>query len=147
MREAKKSNPVRKIDAGYRPQFKWRSVKTVYGPDVFDRFANWSVCGNCVAYALTMSELLAQAGEGGDYMRLQMMEYINDGHATLWVETTDAGTVEIGSMSYQNVVPIVWHAAWREAVVRMDGKRKAMAFAGYYITPDGYEVFPVGKHL
>lgn len=129
---------VRHIDEIFLTNFKYRTDVQIYNKD--DYWANWSVCGDCEDYALTMSELLAQAGEGGSFMRLEIMRIGEFGHATLLVETINAGVWEIGVD--MPMLPYNPKTYTREMSIRMDGKRHPIAHRGYVIDLKKYVVAP-----
>lgn len=120
---------VRAVDAPFRARFQYRSDYSNYG--VPDYWANWSVCGDCEDYALTESELLAIKGEGGTYMRLMLEITPAGAHATLLVETSDAGTVEVSVTPDGAPAPVDWTANLRMVTIRMDGKQQPVALPGY----------------
>lgn len=134
---------VRAVDWKLRQQFEYETDFVHYGVD--DRWASGVVCGDCEDYVLTLADRLHAAGEGGAQMRLMIWRpepaY---GHATLLVETADAGVVEVGVGDADTQTPHPYDPSQgrRYATVRMDGQHKIEPFAGYRVTWTG-DVTPI----
>lgn len=121
---------VRLIDAGLRAEFEYRDDILEFGRG--DEWRHDVVCGDCEDYALTLSERLSDVGQGGDGMA--MVIWFTDrytGHATLAVDTSDAGTVEIGVGSAETPDFMVWSKGVRVGVMRMDGRKQFTAAPGW----------------
>lgn len=86
---------------------------------------------NCEDYALTLSEDLHAAGQGGQYMGIVVWYPPNGAHATLVVETADAGTVEVGVGTYETPSAVNWKWGTRVAMIWFDGKQKISAVPGW----------------
>jgi predicted transglutaminase-like cysteine proteinase len=117
---------VRSIDAKVRADFEYRDDYVQYG--ISDVWTNDRLCGDCEDYALLVSERLAQAGQGGAKMGLVVWlptEYT--AHASLIVETADAGWVEINVGQGQTPQPLNWKLGRRLGVIWMDGQQKISA--------------------
>lgn len=85
---------VTEVDARLRSRFEYRSDLAMYGQDFW---LGDTLCGDCEDYALTLASWLRAAGAGSEGMWLMIWAPSPEtGHATLVVETADAGTVEIG---------------------------------------------------
>jgi predicted transglutaminase-like cysteine proteinase len=86
---------VNAIDTVFRNEFEYRSDELQFGDDVYQ---DNTVCGDCEDYALTLARRLNAGGQGGTFMALMIWSpYRGAAHATLIVETADAGVVEIGT--------------------------------------------------
>jgi hypothetical protein len=124
---------VRVLTAAYDLNFTYRSDTALYGHGHFDyRWENWTRAGVCIDFVLTMSEILADVGESGSDMALQLRTVEGDGHATLRVKTSDAGDV-ILSVGYGlplKTVPADWLLAGE---ISMDGKRTITTEQGYVV--------------
>lgn len=136
---------VQAIDKVFRARFIYRSDMATAGVD--DYWRNWSLCGDCEDYVLSLSELLAQHGEDGQYMQLQLMlapanEQWTEwtGHATLWITTSDAGVVEAEVGELGNPHPLNMKYGKRMATIRMDGLRTPVALPGFRIDVPGMDV-------
>jgi len=115
-------NEVKMIDAKLRTEFEYRADETTFGDD---RWQFNSLCGDCDDHVLTLSERLHAAGAAGATMGMVM--WLPDdytAHATLLVDTADAGYVEIGVGSAELPKPIDWTEGRRLAILWMDGKRE-----------------------
>ncbi|MBI1313674.1 hypothetical protein GC176_20470 [bacterium] len=127
---------VKAIDDAYRPRFRYRDDLTLHAP-LDDWYDNWTTCGDCEDYALTLSELLARAGQAGDHMDLQFMLINVDkgwyAHATLWVRTSDRGIVEVDVNDRPR--PLRWSEGVREGFIRMDGRRVLTPLSGFQKAP------------
>jgi len=127
------------VDFYLRYQFKYRSDWATAGFE--DHWRNWTVCGDCEDYALTLSELLAARGQDGAEMKLQLMWVKKEdgswaGHATLLIDTADAGWVEASVGTLGNPHPLYVYPAdtiKRGATIPLDGSRKATPAPGYVI--------------
>ena len=137
---------VAQIDAVLRARFQYRDDQDTH--HVEDYWSNWSVCGDCEDYALTLSEMLAQAGEDGWYMRLTFETILYEtasgmrsfGHAALFVETADAGMIEVDVSDPPRVPSKSSHVEFPEAYVRMDGNRVVVPMEGYVLVDSGTAV-------
>ena len=141
---------VVKIDAKLRAHFRYRSDDATAGRS--DYWRHWTTCGDCEDYALTLSELLARSGEGGAHMGLQFMfvpilpddlgdpnaQVMWGAHATLWVDTTDKGTVEV-SVGYPPQ-RLVYGYGVRLGMIPMDGSRKALGFGQAVVHDDEHYI-------
>lgn len=134
------------IDGGLRAEFVYRSDEATHHSG--DQWDNHTLCGDCEDYALDLSERLAGHGEGGQYMRLQLMAVpVNvqmtqwGGHATLWVDTSDVGTVEI-SVGDIGPMPLDLSYGRRMMVIQMDGQRRPQPLPGYWVDDRTFLVFP-----
>jgi predicted transglutaminase-like cysteine proteinase len=99
-----------------------------------DRWAIGVSCGDCEDYALTVSEALHAAGEAGGSMRLMLWLAPFGLHATLVVDTADAGVVELGVNPGETPDTYDEGAAPRFGAIRMDGRQKVLTFPGYKVT-------------
>lgn len=134
------------VEHELRIRFVYRSDMATHHAD--DYWQDNSFCGDCEDYALMASRDLAAAGEGGDFMFLSFMmvpvdpaKRTWDGHATLWVETADAGTVEISVGYGGEPHPLsAWPDVKRMMTIRMDGKQVPTALDGYVVDLKRYVV-------
>lgn len=136
---------VKQVDAQYRPHFTYVSDEAQYHKDDF--FNDWTICGDCEDYALTIANLLGREGEGGSFMFLNvMMDCDEDGcdaHAALWVLTADYSMVQIDVNDGPKPIPKK-HWGSYEALIPLDGSRKAEPFPGFVV--NGTDVAPVNHH-
>lgn len=126
---------VTAVDAAYRTQFTYRADYIEYGDE--DRWRAGVVCGDCEDYSLTLAGKLHAAGGGGQFLRLMLWGYpTGGGHATLLVETADAGVIEVGNGPAATQGPQPYNPARgkRFATIRFDGKRKLEPTPGYKVT-------------
>lgn len=122
---------VLKLDNSFREVFQYRSDFQLYGKQ--DWWVGYTTCGDCEDYALTMSEILADAGEGGEHMALSLETINGTPHATLLVDTSDAGKYEISVGSRPPFPYAVYDR--RDMTITMDGKLVAHPEVGYAIYP------------
>lgn len=127
---------VSAIDAVFRHEFEYRDDDVQYGSDVWNDAA---VCGDCEDYALTLANRLHAGGEGGEDMALMIWSpYPGAGHATLIVDTADAGLVEVGTgpAATESPHPFDPSQGARFGYIVMDGARAITPFPGYIVTRD-----------
>lgn len=133
---------VKTVDSWLRAQFEYTDDDLMF--DRSDYWADDTVCGDCEDYALTLSRYLAAKGQGGDAMWLALwVPAWAGGHATLLVDTSDAGIVEIsvgagGEPALYEKEPV------RIATIRLDGKREFALEQGAYLQR-GEDAIYVGK--
>lgn len=135
---------VRLIDLSLRMQFQYRDDYIQYGPQSDDLWRAGVLCGDCEDYALTLADRLYAAGEGGPFMRLAIWFPSGVGaHATLLIETTDAGVVEagVGPISTEGPLPYNPTRGRRFATIRFDGARKITTEPGIRIGRFGDVVY------
>lgn len=121
---------VTQIDHRLRAEFQYRSDSQLYHMD--DKWVDYTICGDCEDYALTLSEMLADNGEGGAHMALSMETVEDgDGHATLLVDTSDAGQLEVSVGDGGEPQPLFKYIR-RAGFMVMDGKRHITVEPGYY---------------
>ncbi len=127
-------------DAAERPVFQYRSDFVQYGVD--ERWSNGSLCGDCEDYVLNLSERLHQRGIGGQYVRLAVWAPPpgNAAHATLLVDTIDAGVVEVSVGEGGEPQAYDPRFGRRFATLRFDGRRRWTAEPGYRIAGSVVEV-------
>lgn len=114
---------VRRVDGVLRARFHYRGDYAHYG--VEDHWVSGTLCGDCEDYALSAADLLYGVGEGGAHMALMVWQpYLGAGHATLLVETQDAGVVEISVGQGGEPQPMNWSSGSRIAYMRFDGKQQ-----------------------
>lgn len=128
---------VKRVDSEYRAIFRYSiDREDQYGDSPYD---NWSVCGECTDYALTLSELLAMDGEDGRDMHLVGMLYCDkdgcEGHSRLWVRTSDRGLIEVDNMYAPGAVR--WTQGEYESYITMDGRRREIPFPGWGVSFPG----------
>jgi predicted transglutaminase-like cysteine proteinase len=114
---------VNAIDTVFRNEFEYRDDDVQYGSNVWNDAA---VCGDCEDYALTLANRLHAGGEGGGYMALMIWSpFQGAGHATLIVDTADAGLVEVGTgpAATESARPFDVTRGARFAYIVMDGNR------------------------
>jgi predicted transglutaminase-like cysteine proteinase len=133
---------VTRIDAKVRADFEYRYDEVQYGSD--DRWAIGVSCGDCEDYALTVSEALHAAGEAGGSMRLMLWLAPFGLHATLVVDTADAGVVELGVNPGEEPARLDPSRGRRFATVRMDGLRQFKPYPGYRVTKS-YVILPIQR--
>lgn len=127
---------VTQIDQGLRASFRYVSDDVLYKED--DHWATNVSCGDCEDYALTLSERLASAGQAGSEMSLMLWFPLpGAAHATLLVQTADAGTIEVGVGDGGKPAPMDWSYGIRVAYMPMDGGRRWMLVA-----PPWVRMFP-----
>jgi predicted transglutaminase-like cysteine proteinase len=126
---------VRAVDAVFRAAFEYRSDDVQYGDDVWN---DATVCGDCEDYALTIASRLHAAGEGGGSMALMVWSPATGGaHATLVVDTADAGLVEIGTgPASEGPHTFDPKNGRRFGFIVLDGRREIVPFPGYLVTSD-----------
>lgn len=113
---------VKAVDAAIRSGFEYRDDFVAFGPDGADRWQTNTLCGDCEDYALTVSDALHRAGEGGASMSLMLwLPSPTSAHATLLVQTSDAGVVEISVGEGGEPKPYDPTLGERFAAIRMDG--------------------------
>lgn len=111
------------VDAWLRSEFTYIADEVQFGGE--DRWQNDAVCGDCEDYALALSERLADAGFGGTFMHLVIWTAKpTAAHATLVVETSDGGEVEIGVGKSETPKPFVLSTGYRAAIMQLDGRRR-----------------------
>lgn len=120
---------VTAVDVGLRTAFQYRSDLVNYG--VGDRWDTSSLCDDCESYVLNLSERLHKAGQGGENMGLILWYTSRGAHATLAVETADAGTVEVSVGYGGEPTPIRWKTGVRVGVMWMDGRQLWSAVPGW----------------
>jgi predicted transglutaminase-like cysteine proteinase len=134
---------VRLADAALRAVFEYRSDYVEYG--VTDRWRAGAVCGDCEDYALALAERLHVVGVGGKFMWLDVMTTSPTlGHATLLVQTSDAGVVEVsvGAGGEPALYDPRRGFPNRYGSMRLDGRQKWTAEPGYEVR--GLGIYPVG---
>lgn len=126
---------VVRIDAKLRADFHYASDQARWGKT--DYWSNATLCGDCEDYALTLSERLADAGEGGKDLALMLWSPGGvAGHATLLVLTADSGVVEIGVNAGEE--PHVYGAEpVRLGMIVMDGRFKMTLMPGVIYHKEG----------
>lgn len=121
---------VKAVDARLRASFEYQDDILVFGKDDF--WEPMTNCGDCEDYVLHLSETLHANGQGGKHMGLILwMTDEGEGHATLAVDTSDVGVVEVGVSPDGAPAPINWREGVRIAVIWMDGSRKVSAVPGW----------------
>lgn len=129
---------VKRVDAEYRAVFQYRTPEASYGRYMWD---NWSVCGNCSEYALTLSELLALDGEDGRDMHFMLVLQCDqtgcDGHARLWVRTSDKGIAEVDNQHAPDAPH--WTEGEYEGYITMDGHRHVVPMPGWSVSYDEFK--------
>lgn len=122
---------VAEVDAKLRARFEYRYDFTQYGRD--DVWASGVTCGDCEDYALTLADDLKRIGAAGASMWLLVWEvYPGGGHATLVVDTQDAGTVEVSVGEGLGVGPVPFDdtKGKRWAALPMDGSGAVALYPG-----------------
>lgn len=135
---------VKAADQALRAVFEYRSDYVEYG--VPDLWRAGAVCGDCEDYALALSERLHAAGVGGGFMWLEVMTTAPTlGHATLLVQTSDAGLVEVSVGAGGDPAPYDPRRGFpvRYGAMRLDGRMKWTPEPGYEVRGGG--IFPVGS--
>jgi predicted transglutaminase-like cysteine proteinase len=128
-------NEVRQVDAALRAQFEYRlDILQFADEDIWD---DDTLCGDCEDYALTLATRLHKAGAGGHFMRLMIWEPVpGAGHATLLVQTADAGEVEIGvGPDSEGPHPYDAKKGRRFGAIRFDGRQELIPEPGYGFLP------------
>lgn len=114
---------VNAIDLTLRAEFHYVSDQVLHGRD--DWWTNDRTCGDCEDYALILSERLSAGGQAGSGMGLMIWSpAYGVGHATLMVETADAGIVEIGVSDSETARPMDWTRGKRAAYMVANGARQ-----------------------
>lgn len=134
---------VRAADAALRIVFEYRSDFVEYGVD--DKWRSGVVCGDCEDYALALADRLHTVGVGGQFMWLDVMTTAPTlGHATLLVQTSDAGVVEVSVGAGGEPTLYDPHRGFpaRYGSMRLDGRQQWTAEPGYEVR--GLGIFPVG---
>lgn len=136
---------VIEIDQRLRARFQYRSDFDVWG--VSDRWTGFAYEGDCEDYVLTLSEMLAGEGEGGKYMSMSLLlvpdalsGHMLNGHATLLVETSDFGVVEIGVRDSERPASLTDEGRYRLVAITMDGLAIPRAYRDYKINYVSYTV-------
>lgn len=113
------------IDAGLRSRFRY-----------VDTAGSWrgsTACGACADYALTLGKALADRGQPGERMDLQLMFVPWKGkwwaHATLWVVTRDRGLAEVDVNDPPRALS--WQEGSRACYVALDGRRRFVPLPGF----------------
>lgn len=126
---------VARVDATLRAVFHYRDDAAFFGRSDF--WHNDTRCGDCEDYALTVSEMLAKAGQGGDKMALMIWSPDRlSGHATLLVETSDAGILEIGVSPTEGPRLFNERLGVRLGYVLMDGRLNMTLYPGVEVWRD-----------
>jgi len=128
---------VREVDWALRQTFEYRDDFIQTG-----RTDDWVpgavTCGDCEDYALSLADKLHQAGIGGQYLRLVIWApYADAGHATLLIDTANAGEIEVGVGDVELPHPMDWAYGKRFATIRFDGKRVLISREGFWCNQDG----------
>lgn len=124
-----KLREVKRIDMALRLSFEYRSDAMQYGRE--DVWNDATTCGDCEDYALTLASRLHQAGERGGAMRLMAWLPVPwAAHATLVVQTADAGEVEVGVGRHETPHPYDLTKGVRVGYLVMDGHRTWRTLAG-----------------
>ncbi len=113
---------VQAADTKLRMEFTYRTDRAVFGTG--DHYSHAALCGDCEDFALVLSERLKAGGAGGPHMGLivwQNSPYTM--HATLLVDTIDAGQVEVGVGPAETPHPMDWKKGIRIATLWMDGRQ------------------------
>jgi hypothetical protein len=127
---------VNAIDTVFRGEFEYRSDELQFGDDVYQDNA---VCGDCEDYALTLARRLNAGGQGGAFMALMFWSpFRGAAHATLIIETADAGVVEIGTgpAASEGAHPFDPTRGKRFGYIVLDGQRMMTLFPGYTLNGD-----------
>jgi len=118
------------VDTTFRAEFQYLSDYTQFGKA--DHWINLGTCGDCEDYALTLSERLHRAGASGASMRLLLwLPAPGQAHATLLVETADAGLVEVGVGEGETPAKMDWSVGTRVIAFPMDGSKSYQLAPGY----------------
>lgn len=119
---------VANVDSELRSVFAYRDDRTTSGKD--DSYDNWTICGDCEDYALTLAELLSASDQSVMWLQFELLCDAQDcgGHATLWVLTLDRGIVEV-DVNGSPRAPDPNEGHW-ECVILMNGERQVAPFAG-----------------
>ncbi|UTC29827.1 putative transglutaminase-like cysteine peptidase [Bajunvirus bajun] len=135
---------VVRIDAALRAKFYYTPDDLMFGKE--DYWSSNTVCGDCEDYALTVAEMLHTAGQGGSKMALMIWAPGGtSGHATLLVETADAGVVEIGVGVYETPMPFQETRPVRLGSVLMDGDLSVDLRPGFSIWRGGAGEIFIGQ--
>lgn len=121
---------VEAIDSQLRLQFKYQLDEVTYpkyvGTKYQDYWADNVTVGDCEDYALTLARMLNTSGEGGQDMALMLWIPVPDaGHATLIVDTVDAGAIEIG-VGAEPPTTLDMGLGKRLAMIPLDGSKDAI---------------------
>lgn len=134
---------VRRVDADLRGRFEYTDDDLMFGTD--DWWNDNTVCGDCEDYVLTLARMLGDAGQAGEAMQLAIwVPYWGGGHATLLVDTSDAGTQEISVGVGGAPQPYDVSRPVRLARVRMDGKLVVTLEPNAWFTRTAFDI-RVGK--
>lgn len=116
---------VDSIDRSLRARFEYRDDVVQYGRT--DPWMSGVTCGDCEDYALTLADDLHRAGAGGDSLRLMLWSpQPGAGHATLLIETADAGLIEVGVNWNETPRAYDPNRGVRFTTLRFDGSRLAL---------------------
>jgi predicted transglutaminase-like cysteine proteinase len=126
---------VKAIDALMRMDFEYRDDFVRFAPleDVWEEERSTdNLCGDCEDFVLSLAWRLNQVGEGGAYMQMMLWEpEPAAGHATLLVETSDAGVVEMGVGDGGWPRALDLKEGHRFGTIRFDGRQKVESLPGY----------------
>jgi len=126
---------VKKVAGVLNSSFQYRSdyVRTGIG----DLWEGDTTCGDCEDYVLGLAHMLNAAGVGGKFMRLIIWSpSVGSAHATLVVETADAGEVEFGVGEASR--PYDPNLGDRFGSMRFDGRRVWSPEPGYAVVRQEY---------